>query len=195
MTKAINRLVDTILTKLHLIKYREQILYLIVGGMTTAVDWIVFTVFALFVPSVGGEFLRKISPNILAYFVAWLAAVIFAYFASRVFVFKQTGEKVITQFAKFFGSRVLTLVFSIVGDMLLCGEYAIWKISSPWIAKLIISIVVIVVNYITSKLLVFTKKKSSDNAPGAEAEPVVQADSENDAAESNADGEETKNGG
>ena len=167
MIKAINKFVDKILTALHLIKFREQILYLAVGGMTTAVDWVVFTIFALFVPSVGGEFIKKISPNILAYFVAWFAAVIFAYFASRIFVFKQTDEKVVTQFAKFFGSRALTLVFSIVGDILLCGEYAIWKINNPWIAKLIISVVVIIVNYITSKLLVFTKKKTaSTETPG-----------------------------
>ena len=159
MIKAINKFVDKVLTSLHLIKFREQILYIIVGGMTTVVDWVIFTLFALFVPSVGGEFIKRISPNILAYAVAWLGAVIFAYFLSRIFVFKETGEKILTQFAKFFGSRVITLVFSIIGDMLLSGEHAIIKIPNPWIAKLIISVVVIIVNYIPSKLVVFNKNK------------------------------------
>jgi len=155
MIEKLRGFIDKVLTKLHLIKYKELILYLIVGGGTTVVDWIIFTVFALFVPPIGGEFVRKISPNILAYAVAWLGAVIFAYILSRLFVFEQTGEKITTQFPKFFGSRVMTLVISIVGDIILSGLLDM----NPFIAKAIISIAVIILNYVTSKLLVFKKKK------------------------------------
>jgi putative flippase GtrA len=62
------------------------------------------------------------------------------------------------EFFKFFGSRAITLAFSIIGDIVLSGEYAILPIKNPWIAKLIISIAIIIINYITSKWLVFTKK-------------------------------------
>lgn len=158
MVEKLRAFIDKILEKLHLIKYKEQILYLIVGGGTTVVDWVIFTVFALFVPPVGGEIFQKISPNILAYSIAWLGAVIFAYVLSRLFVFEQTGERIPTQFIKFFGSRVFTLVLSIAGDMLLSGALKM----NAFLAKAIISVAVIIINYITGKFLVFRKKKKEE---------------------------------
>lgn len=160
MVKLINKIADAVLGFLHLSRFKEQIMYLGVGVLTTLVDWAVYAVFVLFVPSVGGEFLRAISPNILSYSIAWFSAVIFSYFASRALVFKPTEEKVSTQFAKFFGSRILTLIISIAGDILLSGKYAIVNIRNPFIAKLIISVAVIIINYITSKWLVFTQSRS-----------------------------------
>ncbi|MGN1095190.1 MAG: GtrA family protein [Eubacteriales bacterium] len=170
MVRFINKIIDAVLSFLHLSKFKEQITYLIVGALTTAVDWIIYTVFVLFVPSVGGEFLERISPNILSYSIAWLSAVVFSYFASRLFVFKPTGENMGRQFIKFLGSRFLTLVISILGDILLCGELAVINIGNPWIAKLIISVAVVILNYITSKWLVFTKKKAegAGNSAGGE---------------------------
>lgn len=170
MVEKLRKFIDKILTALHLIKYKEIILYLIVGGGTTVVDWVIFTVFALFVPPVGGEFVQKISPNILAYSIAWFGAVIFAYVLSRLFVFEQTGEKIIPQFAKFFVSRIMTLVLSIVGDILLSGLLKM----NPFIAKAIISVAVIIINYITGKFLVFRKKKKAD----AEAAKQDETESE-----------------
>ena len=86
-------------------------------------------------------------------------------FTLRYFVFKPTEEKVSTQFGKFFGSRVLTLAISIAGDILLSGKYAVVEVKNPFIAKLIISVFVIVLNYITSKWLVFTKKRKEKAVP------------------------------
>lgn len=163
MVTKLRALIDKILTALHLIKYKEQILYLAVGGGTTVVDFIVYTLFVLFVPPVGGEFIQRISPNILSYAAAWLVAVIFAYVFSRVFVFEETGERVLSQFLKFFGSRVITLALSIVGDVVLCGDYAIVPVKNPFWAKIIISVAVVIINYITSKLLVFNSKKGKND--------------------------------
>ncbi|MBQ0126229.1 MAG: GtrA family protein [Clostridiales bacterium] len=163
MVQKLRDLIDRIFTKLKIIKYKEQILYIIVGGGTTVVDWIVYALFVLFVPSVGGEFIKRISPNILSYSVAWLCAVLFAYVFSRLFVFEMTGEKILPQFVKFFFSRVLTLVLSIAGDVVLCGEYALIPIKNAFIAKLIISVAVIIINYITSKVFVFKKKDENQN--------------------------------
>jgi putative flippase GtrA len=132
-------------------------MYLGVGVLTTLVDWAVYAVFVLFVPSVGGELLSAVSPNILSYSIAWLCAVVFSYVASKALVFKPTNEKISREFAKFFGSRAITLELSIAGDIFLSGDYALVKIENPFIAKLIISVAVIIINYITSKWLVFTK--------------------------------------
>jgi putative flippase GtrA len=157
MVKLIHKIADAVLGFLHLTKFKEQIMYLGVGVLTTLVDWAVYAVFVLFVPSVGGEFLKSISPNILAYSIAWFVAVIFSYIASKALVFKPTNEKISREFLKFFGSRAITLALSILGDVLLSGDYAPLKIENPFIAKLIISIAIIIINYITSKWLVFTK--------------------------------------
>ena len=158
MVKFINKIVDAVLGFLHLSKFKEQIMYLGVGVLTTLVDWAVYALFVLFVPSVGGEFLQAISPNILSYSIAWLVSVIFSYVASKLLVFKPTSESVCREFAKFFGSRAITLALSIAGDIFLSGDYAIVKIENPFIAKFIISVAIIIINYITSKWLVFTEK-------------------------------------
>lgn len=159
MVDFINKITDKVLSAFHISKFKEQVMYLIVGGLTTAVDWIVFTLFAMFIPPVGGDFIEEISPNILAYTISWLVAVLFSYFASRLFVFKPTEERVNTQLLKFVGSRIVTLVISIVGDIILSGKYAVISVKNPWIAKLIISVFVIIINYVTSKWFVFSKKR------------------------------------
>ena len=167
--KMVNKLrafIDKVLTKMRLIKYKELILYIIVGGSTTVVDWVIFTAFALFVPPVGDGFILRISPNIIAYSVAWLGSVIFAYIMSRLFVFEQTGEKIIPQFAKFFVSRIMTLALSIVGDIILCGVLDMNKFA----AKVIISVAVVIINYVTSKLIVFRKKKKAEEEKEEETE-------------------------
>ena len=63
------------------------------------------------------------------------------------------------QFFKFVGSRVLTLILSLAGDFLLTGLMKM----NEFLAKLIISVLVIIINYITSKLLVFNHKISEDS--------------------------------
>ena len=169
MVNKLRAFIDRVLTKLHLIKYKELILYIIVGGSTTLVDWAIFTVFVLFVPPVGAGIILEISPNIISYAVAWLGAVIFAYVRSRLFVFEQTGEKIVPQFAKFFVSRLATLAISIVGDMLFSRFWGTEKYQ-VLIAKVIISVAVVIINYITSKLIVFKKKKEENKDGEDEAE-------------------------
>ena len=51
MVKFINKIIDAVLSLLHLSKFKEQIVYLAVGVLTTAVDWVIFTIFEMFVPS------------------------------------------------------------------------------------------------------------------------------------------------
>ena len=42
LVRFVNKIIDVVLKALHLTKYREQIVYLFVGGGTTVVDWVVF---------------------------------------------------------------------------------------------------------------------------------------------------------
>jgi len=102
--------------------------------------------------------------------VAWLGAVIFAYVCSKLFVFERDEdasgqyekEGIVSQFAKFFLSRFGTLVLSIAGDFVLCSETVGIELNA-YLVKAIISVAVIIINYITSKFLVFNKAKKEEN--------------------------------
>lgn len=163
LVERLHHLIDKLLAALRLQKYKEQILYLAVGAGTTAVDWALYALFVCFVPPVGADWLYRISPNILAYVCAWAGAVAFAYVFSRLFVFESRAAGG-GEFLRFVGSRVFTLLISIGGDLLLCGEYALYPLKNPFLAKLIISVLVVILNYLTSKLFVFKKDKGTDHS-------------------------------
>ena len=93
-------------------------------------------------------------PNAIEYTVSWVAAVLFAYWASKYFVFESAKKEGSVQFFKFVASRLLTLILSLAGDFVLTGLLKM----NEFLAKLIISVLVVIINYITSKLFVFNKK-------------------------------------
>ena len=134
-----------------LMKYREIIVYLIVGVMTTIVSW-------------GACFLCKatiLNPDItwqnnVINTIGWLAGVLFAYPLNRKWVFKSVNPKIIQEFIGFAGSRVSTWILDVVVMWL---AYNVMSIDY-WIAKIFISsVLVTLVNYIISKLLIFKKNK------------------------------------
>ena len=131
-------------------------MYLFVGGGTTVVDWIIFTLLVFMLPDLSALPFFNHFPNAIEYTAAWAGAVLFAYWASKYFVFENAKKEGFSQFMRFVGSRALTLILSLVGDFLLTGLL----LMNEFIAKLIISIAVIIINYITSKLLVFNKKEN-----------------------------------
>jgi len=151
----INKFLDSVLSLFHLKKYKEQIMYLFVGGMTTAIDWAVFTLLGLIIPPMDNLWFFEKLPNAIEYTAAWTAAVLFAYWASKHFVFDCDREKSPVQFFKFVASRLLTLIISLAGDMIFCG----WLGWNKFIVKLILSVAVVIINYITGKWLVFIKNK------------------------------------
>lgn len=156
--KFLNKIIDSVLKFLHLEKFKEIIVYIVIGGLTTVVDWAVFALTDLILPQFGGAFFEKF-PNAIEYSAAWAAAVIFAYFTNKYLVFEAQGRS-FAEFCKFVLSRVFTLFVSLAGDFLLCGVLSMNK----YLAKLIIAVIVVILNYITSKLLVFTKKKKTEDS-------------------------------
>ncbi len=156
LVRLLNRIIDAILGVFHLTKYKEQIMYIFVGGGTTVVDWIIFTILVFLLPDLSALPFFSHFPNAIEYTAAWAGAVLFAYWASKYFVFETAKKEGIAQFFRFVASRVLTLILSLVGDFILTGLLEI----NEFIAKLIISVAVVIINYITSKLLVFNKKET-----------------------------------
>lgn len=150
-----NRIIDAVLKLLHLTQYKEQIMYLFIGGATTVVDFVIFYILNLLIPDLSAIAFFARFPNAIEYTAAWAGAVLFAYWASKYFVFETAKKEGFAQFVRFVGSRVLTLILSLVGDFILTGLLHMNEL----LAKVIISVAVVIINYITSKLLVFNKKE------------------------------------
>lgn len=130
----IKKISDKILNK-------EVILYLFFGGVTTVANIIVF------------KLLRIASLSLfISNSIAWVVAVLIAYFTNRKYVFdsKNDSKKEFTSFIFF---RILTLVI----DMILMYLFvSLFKINDL-ISKIIVNVVVIILNYVFSKLIIFKK--------------------------------------
>ncbi|MDD2391704.1 MAG: GtrA family protein [Bacilli bacterium] len=130
-------------------KYREIINYIIVGGLTTLV-------------SIGSYFIFSrvfdIENNyyfILANVLSWICAVTFAYIANKFFVFRsKTNKKETTKEAiKFIISRITTFFIDLLIMYILVK---LIKMNND-ISKIIVQFIIVVLNYIFSKLIVFKK--------------------------------------
>ena len=127
-------------------RYYDILAYLFFGGLTTVVNYIVYLpCYNLLHWSAG-----------VSNIVAWVFAVAFAYLTNKPFVFKShdwSWKVVGPELAKFVGCRVgsgaVETVFIFVTVDLLC-----WN--GNWM-KLITSVLVVILNYVASKLLVFRK--------------------------------------
>ena len=130
-------------------KYKEIINYLIVGGLTTVVSLAVYYACVL-------TFLDPHNPLQLqaANVISWIAAVTFAYFTNRKYVFESHDPNMFQEGIKFFGSRVGTLLMDMGTMFLLVTVLGM----SDKIAKLIVQVIVTVGNYVFSKFLVFKKQ-------------------------------------
>ncbi len=154
-------------------KYRELIVYIIVGLMTTLVSYgIRLGILYIFAPILGidleteGAVLRTVAVS-----VGWVAGVIFAFFTNKSWVFqdKVSGKRaVLLQFGEFTLSRVFTYFVELglgvgVPALLIALGFEPFKfileIDADLIASGVSIVLVTVLNYILSKLLVFRKKK------------------------------------
>ena len=127
--------------------YREIILYLIFGVGTTAVDFAVsLTLVYLFDVNL---YLSKV--------IAWVCAVAFAYVTNRIFVFQSVNrgaKKVLLEAGEFVAGRLISLGAQ---ELVMVVLYDGMKMSE-WSVLILSSVLVIILNYIFGKLLVFRKK-------------------------------------
>ena len=151
-------------------KYREQLLYLIFGGLTTVVDWsICFVGYRLFAEQMQTHW---VTVHIIDT-AAWLAAVLFAFFTNRILVFRSRRRgllPVLGELGTFAGGRVVTLlaqeaIMAIFVTALGLSEYVI---------KIVAAVVVVIANYFISKLLVFRKGGRGADASPAEVRTETQ---------------------
>lgn len=130
-------------------QYREIIVYLIVGVMTTIVSWAVYAVSKLV--------LNVEDPVQMwaAVIIRWLAGVIFAYFTNRAFVFQSKNPNMLKEAASFTSSRLVTLGLELLIMNVLPFVFSV----NDWIATFVSAVVVTITNYVLSKFVVFKKKK------------------------------------
>lgn len=132
-------------------KYEEIIVYLIVGVMTTIVSW--FCMFFVNIVIFGNPLYPTSTQNLVLSIVNWTAGVLFAYPTNRAFVFKSKDANIAAEFIKFVVSRIFTLLLDIVLRQVL-GFLGV----DVFITTIVSAVLVVIGNYIFSKLLVFRKK-------------------------------------
>ena len=124
------------------LKYKEIINYVIVGILTTLVSLL----------SYYGLVLTILNPDVswqlqLANIISWLISVTFAYITNRKYVFESKNNKILKEASKFYGARVVFMYITVT----------IFKFNDK-IMKILSNIIVLILNYILSKLFVFIKK-------------------------------------
>ena len=148
----------------------DVISYLFFGAMTTVVN-IVTTAF--FNRLAGENYTEKILFTLFGFDVkwiyavqaiAWIVSVSFAYVTNKLFVFESATRRfsaVLRELVSFFGARILSfllfeeLLFGVLEKLL---ERSVASQTAFWIAKIVSGVIVIVFNYIASKLVIFRKK-------------------------------------
>ena len=124
-------------------KHKSVLLYLLFGGLTTVVS---IGTYALFLPVV--------SP-LIANIISWVAAVTFAYVTNRTWVFasKEKGLAIIQEAFAFYGGRVFTLGL----EEVVLYVFITLLFFPPLTVKVFAQVIVLILNYVISKLFVFNK--------------------------------------
>ncbi|MDR1737053.1 MAG: GtrA family protein [Oscillospiraceae bacterium] len=131
-------------------KYKELVIYVAVGLCTTAFSW---GLYLLFSRLLGWD-------ENLSNVVSVILAIIFAYFANKIIVFRvpfTNARAFAREFILFAGGRGVSMLLEIGGFYLLFDVLRVPDL----ITKLILAVVVMLTNYVISKLLVFRKRRDA----------------------------------
>lgn len=137
--------------KALLVKYREIIVYLIVGGITTVIAWAAKFIwnFAFY----EGTAFPTVTQNFILSLVNWVAGVAAAYPMNRRWVFQSKNPNILKEASGFVMSRVATL-----GLDILVMQVLVLIGVNVYIATIVSAVLVIVGNYVLSKFFIFNKK-------------------------------------
>lgn len=124
-------------------KNKEIIMYLVFGVLTTVVNIVVYYIFSNFLH------MNYLFSNAMA----WFLSVLFAYVTNRKYVFDSKNNQIIKEAISFFGSRLATGIM----DMVLMWFLVNFNIVNDVVAKVVVNVIVVILNYILSKLVVFKK--------------------------------------
>ncbi len=126
---------------------REVISYLIFGVLTTLVNWIFY-----------GSMVKTGIDYRIATAAAWVVSVLFAYVVNKIFVFQSYDmhlNYMIKEVISFTACRVLSGVMELVLMVIMVS----WLNMDEYVSKVLVSVVVVVANYVFSKLFIFRKSE------------------------------------
>lgn len=139
-------------------KYREAILYVFFGGLTTLINIIVYGACTQ---------LLHLSTGV-SNALAWVLSVLFAYFTNRKWVFESAARQpreLLREFSSFVSCRlgtgvmdqiIMVLGVDVLGARFIPAAYAdLWSMG----LKVASNVLVIILNYVFSKLIIFRKKE------------------------------------
>ncbi len=129
-------------------KNKEILLYLFFGGLAFVVSIATYAFFNVFCG------LNELVANV----ISWIITVTFAFFTNRIWVFASpvdTARAFVAQLINFFGGRIITLIIEEVILLI----FITWLGMNSMVIKVIAQVVVIVLNYVISKLFVFKREK------------------------------------
>ncbi len=124
-------------------KMKEIINYIIIGFLTTIVSVVSYFVLRLLIAN-----------YIVCTILSWIISVMFAYVTNRIFVFHSNNTNIIIEFITFVSARIITLLMELLFMFVFVNLLSI----NDRISKIIVQFVILVFNYIFSKLFVFKRK-------------------------------------
>lgn len=131
-----------------LMKYKEQLLYLFFGGLSFLVS---ISTFAYFEKVIN---INELISNVLS----WIVTVMFAFLTNRIWVFSsktKNWKEFVRQMYSFYMGRVVTLIL----EELILLIFVTWLNLNSIVVKLIAQVIVIILNYIISKFIIFAPEK------------------------------------
>lgn len=163
----IGKLIDKFFT-------REIVTYIIFGVLTTAVNLVTFYIFKQIFVSIGWDgvfnklfgsagwdkaldLLGSGTDYLDATVIAWTVAVVFAFVTNKLIVFESKSWKPAVagkEFLGFIGARLFSLIVELVMMFVMVTLLSF----NEFIAKLIVQVVVVILNYVFSKLLIFKNR-------------------------------------
>ncbi len=123
---------------------KELLNYIVFGVLTTLINILTYQILSM----VGVT-------TLIANGIAWILSVLFAYITNRKFVFNSHSENRIQEYLKFYGSRISTGILDMAGMWILVDILHL----NGMVSKVGMNVIVIVLNYIFSKLFVFKDKE------------------------------------
>ena len=130
--------------------FKQLVLYGIFGVLTTIINivsyWALTRLFGL----------RVVTSTVLA----WLAAVFFAYYTNRKYVFQSKNSSffaVIFEAAYFFACRIATGLLDVVIMYVFADVLGLYDVA----VKVVSNVIVVILNYVASKLFIFKGKKEA----------------------------------
>lgn len=131
-------------------KHKEIINYLVFGVLATVVNFVSYFISA---KVIGID-------EVISSGISWFCSVLFAYITNKIFVFesKTKGIKAFfKEISSFFLARIISGILCDVGTFAIMVK--VFNINDI-ISKFVTQVMVVIMNYILSKLVVFKKKKS-----------------------------------